>query len=133
MIDGYLSASFDLLNVADLDVIDQARDQCDRLIVGLFSDEYVERTIGRRPVIALAERAALLSHVRGVDQVVVHDDVDLTRFGDGAAIFAVEGVCYAEQPDDRNALWLRPRRQTESAALRSNSASTTTTDQSAVA
>ena len=40
---GYLADSFDLINVRDLDLIAQARARCARLVVGVFTDEYVER------------------------------------------------------------------------------------------
>lgn len=136
MIDGYLSASFDLLNVADLDVIDQARAQCDQLTVGVFSDEYVERTMGRKPVIALEERAALLRHVRGVDHVVVHDDVDLSRLGADVTVFAVDGPRSEDQEDERarpKTVLLSPARRTDSDALRRSLAPHTSTRQSAVA
>ena len=136
MIDGYLSASFDLLNVADLDVIDQARAQCDQLTVGVFSDEYVERTMGRKPVIALEERLALLRHVRGVDHVVVHDDVDLALLSAERTVFAVDGVHYGDQKDGLRrpeTVWLSPARRTESDALRRSLARQTSAGQSAVA
>jgi len=74
-----------MLNVADLDLIDQARRRCDRLVVGVHSDELVLATLGRRPVVPLVERVALLRRVRGVDEVVVHGagpvDEGLRRFG----------------------------------------------------
>ena len=83
---GYLPNAFDLLNVRDLDLIAQARQHCSRLVVGVFTDDYAARR-GRRPVVPLAERMALVAHVRGVDEVVVHDQeradvgVDTTVFG----------------------------------------------------
>ena len=72
---GYLACSFDLLNVGHLDLVAQARQLCDRLIVGVYTDEAIERADGRPPVTPLAERTALIGHVRGVDEVVVHDAV----------------------------------------------------------
>ena len=74
---GYLADSFDLINVRDLDLIAQARARCARLVVGVFTDDYVERVSGRRPVIPLSERMAVLQQVRGIVEVVAHDDVPL--------------------------------------------------------
>jgi phosphopantetheine adenylyltransferase len=71
---GYLAQAFDLINVRDLDLIGQAADRCSRLVIGVYTDEYAEELYGRRPVIPLAERVTLVSHVRGVDEVVVHDE-----------------------------------------------------------
>ncbi len=73
---GYLADVFDLLNVRDLDVIAQADARCSRLVVGVYTDEYAEDVFGRRPVVPLAERIALLTHVRGVHRVVVHQADD---------------------------------------------------------
>ena len=70
---GYLAGSFDMLNVAHLDVIGQAGARCDELVLGVFADEQIIELTGRPPVVPLAERAALVSHVRGVTRVVVHD------------------------------------------------------------
>ena len=70
---GYLADSFDLINVRDLDLIAQARARCTRLVVGVFTDEHAEWLFGRRPVVPLSERMAVLRHVRGVDEVVAHD------------------------------------------------------------
>lgn len=81
---GYLVATFDLLNVRDLDVIEQATAQCDHLVVGVFSDDLVEQRLGRRPVVPVEERARLVANVRGVGEVQVHeawaDDHDSTVF-----------------------------------------------------
>jgi cytidyltransferase-like protein len=70
---GYLVATFDLLNVRDLDVIEQATARCDHLVVGVFSDDLVEQRLGRRPVVPVDERARLVANVRGVDRVLVHE------------------------------------------------------------
>ena len=81
---GYLVATFDLLNVRDLDVIEQAMARCDHLVVGVFSDDLVEQRLGRRPVVPVDERARLVANVRGVGEVQVHeawaDDHESTVF-----------------------------------------------------
>jgi cytidyltransferase-like protein len=81
---GYLVATFDLLNVRDLDVIEQATARCDHLVVGVFSDDLVEQLLGRRPVVPADERVRLVANVRGVDHVRVHevwsDDLESTVF-----------------------------------------------------
>lgn len=109
---GYLACSFDLLNVGHLDLIAQARELCDRLIVGVYTDEAIERADGRPPVTPLAERAALVGHVRGVDEVVVHETVPvrgaaatLVLVDDGSRTVAVREI------------ELVPRRGTASAVL----------------
>jgi hypothetical protein len=67
---GYFADSFDVLNVRDLDLIAHARELCSRLLVGVFTDDYVERLRGRRPVVPLDERMALMQHIGGAADVV---------------------------------------------------------------
>jgi len=115
MSDGYLAGSFDLLNVRDLDLIAQARLYCSRLVVGVFSDDVVKSRSGRSPVVPLVERLTLVSHVRGVDEAVVHDD-DAAPLGSDVIRFRVAGEPPPSAGDD---FWLlHPRRVTTSTALR---------------
>lgn len=111
---GYLANSFDLLNVRDLDLIAQAGSLCSRLMVGVHSDDFVEQVHGRRPVVPLVERIALVRRVRGVSEAVLHDDdVQLE----------LVTICFtvAPSPPVRHsgpAMVLAPRRDTTSSALR---------------
>ena len=115
MTDGYLACSFDLLNVRDLDLIAQARLYCSRLVVGVFSDDFVESRYGRPPVVPLVERLTLVSHVRGVDEAVEHDDT-AAPLGSDVIRFCVAGEPAPAAGDD---FWLlQPRRQTASTTLR---------------
>ena len=86
---GYLPNAFDMLNVRDLALITQARQHCSQLVIGVFSDDFAERLLGRRPVVPMADRVAMVSHVRGVDAVVVHDGVSPAPERDVA--FSVHG------------------------------------------
>lgn len=87
---GFLARSFDLINVGDLDLIAQARQRCSRLIVGVYSDEWATALTGRPPVTPLAERIAVVSHVRGVDEVrIQHDRVPPVE--PGTVIFVEPG------------------------------------------
>ena len=110
---GYLAGSFDLLNVAHLDVIGQARARCTRLVVGVLPDDEVEQLTGRPPVVPLAERVTLVGHVRGVDEVVEHDP-ERHRALRPDLTFVVAG----EDPGtDVEAVVLEPRRRSSSAVL----------------
>jgi cytidyltransferase-like protein len=110
---GYLACSFDLLNVGHLDLIAQARELCDRLIVGVYTDEAIERADGRPPVTPLAERAALVGHVRGVDEVVVHETVPVR--GAAATLVLVDDA--GSRTVTVREIELAPRRETASAVL----------------
>lgn len=67
----FTNGVFDLLHSGHIDVIAQARDQGNALIVGLNSDASVRRLKGQeRPVRSEAERAYVLAALADVDAVV---------------------------------------------------------------
>lgn len=113
---GYLADSFDLLNVRDLDLIAQADAQCSRLVLGVFTDEYAERVFGRRPVVPLAERIALLRHIRGVADAVPHSE-DVEPILAAAEVVFVAADIPVQVIEDP--VVLTPRRHTDSPVLRS--------------
>ena len=72
---GFTNGCFDLLHPGHVHLLEQARGQCDRLVVGLNSDASVRRLKGpTRPVQPEAARAAVLASVGAVDLVVVYDE-----------------------------------------------------------
>jgi len=69
---GFTNGVFDLLHPGHISLLRQARAACDKLIVGLNSDESVRRLKGEgRPVQAEDARAAVLSSLADVDRVVL--------------------------------------------------------------
>jgi D-beta-D-heptose 7-phosphate kinase/D-beta-D-heptose 1-phosphate adenosyltransferase len=72
---GFTNGCFDLLHPGHISLLRQARQECDRLVVGLNSDASVKRLKGDdRPVQGEAARAAVLASLAGVDAVVLFDD-----------------------------------------------------------
>jgi D-beta-D-heptose 7-phosphate kinase/D-beta-D-heptose 1-phosphate adenosyltransferase len=72
---GFTNGCFDLLHPGHVHLLEQARGQCDRLVVGLNSDASVRRLKGSaRPVQTEAARAAVLASLSAVDLVVVFDE-----------------------------------------------------------
>ena len=72
---GFTNGCFDLLHPGHVHLLEQARSQCDRLVVGLNSDASVRRLKGQtRPVQPEAARAAVLASLSAVDLVVVYDE-----------------------------------------------------------
>ena len=70
----FTNGCFDFLHAGHLHVLEAARAQGDRLVVGLNSDDSVRRLKGpTRPVCPLAERERLLAAFACVDLVVVFD------------------------------------------------------------
>ncbi|QNK80968.1 adenylyltransferase/cytidyltransferase family protein [Nakamurella sp. PAMC28650] len=66
---GYAPGAYDLFHVGHLNILRQAKSQCDYLVAGVVSDEMCELTKGRRPVISLAERMEIVGNIRFVDEV----------------------------------------------------------------
>lgn len=69
---GFANGCFDLLHPGHIYLLQQAASQCDRLIVGLNSDESVRRLKGQtRPFQAAEQRAAALQALDFIDGVAV--------------------------------------------------------------
>ncbi len=67
---GYAPGAYDLFHVGHLNLLRHAKSQCDFLIAGVVSDEMLELAKGRRPVIPLEERLAIVSQISYVDRAV---------------------------------------------------------------
>ncbi len=69
---GFTNGCFDLVHAGHVSLLTQAKAACDRLVVGLNSDESVRRLKGGgRPLQQEASRSLVLASLSGVDLVVV--------------------------------------------------------------
>ena len=73
---GYTTGVFDLFHIGHLNIIRQAKEHCDWLIVGVSTDELVISTKNKRPVIPYRDRAAIVSALKYVDEVVPQENKD---------------------------------------------------------
>jgi D-beta-D-heptose 7-phosphate kinase/D-beta-D-heptose 1-phosphate adenosyltransferase len=72
---GFTNGCFDLLHPGHVSLMSQAKAACDRLVVGLNSDDSARRLKGKdRPVQSEGARAAVLASLAGVDLVVVFEE-----------------------------------------------------------
>jgi D-beta-D-heptose 7-phosphate kinase/D-beta-D-heptose 1-phosphate adenosyltransferase len=72
---GFTNGCFDLLHPGHLHLLEEAREACDRLVVGLNSDASVRRLKGAgRPVQPEAARTAVLASLASVDLVTVFEE-----------------------------------------------------------
>lgn len=65
---GYAAGAFDLFHVGHLNILKHAKSECDYLIAGVVSDEMLLKTKGILPVVPLAERLEIVSHISYVDE-----------------------------------------------------------------
>ena len=73
---GYTTGVFDLFHIGHLKILQRAKSECDRLIVGVSTDELVESYKNKRPIIPFGERIEIVSALKCVDEVVpqIHRD-----------------------------------------------------------
>ena len=79
---GYAPGVYDLFHIGHLNILKHARANCDYLIAGVVSDEMALLAKGKAPVVPLAERLEIVSHIKFVDEAVaevVPDKIDTWR------------------------------------------------------
>jgi len=73
---GYLALTADIIHPGHTRYIRRCREQVDYLVVGVMTDESVERYKGARPLMTYAERSEVVENIKGVDLVVPQGDFD---------------------------------------------------------
>jgi len=67
---GFTCSAFDLLHAGHIDMLRQAKEQCDYLITGLQVDPNIDRPQKNKPVQSIIERYIQLKAVRYVDEII---------------------------------------------------------------
>lgn len=71
---GFVQGVFDLFHVGHLNLLKNAKANCNKLIVGVNADELVQEYKHKTPVINYEERAAIVAAMKYVDEVVKMTD-----------------------------------------------------------
>ncbi len=79
MITGYTTGVFDMFHVGHLRILERAKAHCDRLIVGVSTDELVQSYKNKRPIIPQADRMEIVRAIRHVDEVIPQTHRDKFR------------------------------------------------------
>lgn len=67
---GFTASAFDLLHAGHIQMLREAREQCDYLIVGLQLDPSLDRTTKNSPIQTIVERYTQLHAVSYVDEII---------------------------------------------------------------
>lgn len=73
---GYTTGVFDLFHIGHLNVLRNAKEQCEYLIVGVSTDEVVESYKNKKPIIPFKERVKIVESIKYVDEVVPQTNMD---------------------------------------------------------
>lgn len=76
MVIGYTSGVFDMFHIGHLNLLRQAREKCDKLIVGVSTDEVVQAYKNKTPIICFEQRAAIVAAIKYVDEVIPQTSMD---------------------------------------------------------
>ena len=73
---GYTQGVYDMFHIGHLNLLNNARDLCEHLIVGVNSDELVIQYKHKLPVIPEEERRLIVANIKAVDACEIVDTLD---------------------------------------------------------
>lgn len=75
MVIGYTAGVFDLFHIGHLNLLKNAKGMCDKLVVGVSTDELVLYK-NKKPVIPFEERLEIVRNIKYVDSVVAQENMN---------------------------------------------------------
>ena len=73
---GFTQGTYDMFHIGHLNLINNAKQYCEYLIVGVNSDELVQQYKHKVPVIRETERAEIVKNIKAVDRCVITTTLD---------------------------------------------------------
>ena len=71
---GYTTGVYDMFHIGHLNILKNAKEKCDYLIVGVSTDELVKSYKNKTPIIPYEERKAIVESIKYVDKVVPQEN-----------------------------------------------------------
>src|SRR3989344_4166788 len=77
---GFTAGAFDLCHAGHMLMFEEAKEQCEYLVVALQSDPSLDRPTKNKPIMSLKERMIILKGIKYIDEIVVYDtEADLRK------------------------------------------------------
>ena len=76
---GYTQGTYDMFHIGHLNLLRQAKALCDTLIVGINSDELVQKYKNKTPVVNESDRMEIVREMKCVDDVVLCNTLKKTE------------------------------------------------------
>lgn len=73
---GFICGFFDLIHDGHIDILKQAKDMCEYLIVAVGTDEFMQKRKHRESVLKYEQRIEIVRAIRYVDEVVEETNLD---------------------------------------------------------
>lgn len=77
---GYTGGAYDLFHIGHLNILKNAKAQCDYLIVGINTDELIKNYKNKTPMVPYEERANIVEAIKFVDKVIPRNDLEKVNF-----------------------------------------------------
>ena len=73
---GYTQGVFDMFHIGHLNLLDNAKKQCEYLIVGVNKDSLVKEYKSKVPVVSEEDRLKIVNAIKSVDKAILKDELD---------------------------------------------------------
>lgn len=73
---GYTQGVYDMFHIGHLNLLNNAKAQCEYLVVGVNSDELVKEYKHKTPVICQEERRTIVENIKAVDKCIIATTLD---------------------------------------------------------
>ncbi len=73
---GYTTGVYDMFHIGHLNILKNAKERCEYLIVGVTTDDLCFSRKNKYPIICEKDRIAIVEAIKYVDRVVLQEDMD---------------------------------------------------------